>query len=75
MKSCPVPDCRGIRADDKLLCWECWQRVPMPLQLAVYNTFRALRRCRSGRQLEQARPAYELAAKAAIEIATKARAA
>ena len=75
MKSCPVPDCRGIRADDKLLCWECWQHLPIALQQAVYRTYGAYRRARGGRRWNECLAAYKTAAHAAITAAAKARAA
>jgi alkylhydroperoxidase family enzyme len=34
--ACPARGCSETVADDKLLCWTDWRRVPPALQQAVY---------------------------------------
>lgn len=41
---CPIDGCTRLAKDGQLMCWPHWRRVPKPLNRAVFETYRNLRR-------------------------------
>jgi hypothetical protein len=41
---CPIKDCTRHAKPGQLMCWPHWRRVPKPLNHAVFETYRNLRR-------------------------------
>ena len=57
---CAVPGCGEVINHELLMCAEHWRQVPGPIQKAVWNTWRELRRGGSWEAYEAARnPAIE----------------
>jgi len=36
---CHADDCNNTRRRDQLMCRACWNRVPLPIQRAVYDAY------------------------------------
>lgn len=45
---CPVPDCGTAIEHRKLLCHDCYERLPMDLRYDLFRTYKAVRQAGAG---------------------------